>query len=137
MRAEDVPVVDAQSSSRTNESHDANADSISSKSLRISSGSRAGAHSHMQGFTPVALGEAYRPLQSDMLGPGLGQADRQSQQSQQNACDVEFAESVDVNASIHGQWTIENAKSKLHQFLQENRIAADYRYTSIGPDHNK
>uniref|UniRef100_T1JBZ2 RNA helicase n=1 Tax=Strigamia maritima TaxID=126957 RepID=T1JBZ2_STRMM len=46
------------------------------------------------------------------------------------------AEDVDVNASIHGNWTIDNAKSRLHQFLQQNKITADYKYSQVGPDHN-
>ena len=40
-------------------------------------------------------------------------------------------------ADIHGNWTFDNAKSKLHQFLQMNRIQADYKYTVTGPDHNR
>ncbi|CAG0880793.1 unnamed protein product [Cyprideis torosa] len=50
---------------------------------------------------------------------------------------VEEAEDVDINASIHGNWTIENAKGKLHQFLQTRKIKADYTYRTIGPDHNR
>lgn len=48
---------------------------------------------------------------------------------------MEEAESLDVNAGIHGNWTIENAKAKLHQFMQVNKIQADYKYTPVGPDH--
>ena len=40
-------------------------------------------------------------------------------------------------ADIHGNWTFDNAKSKLHQFLQMNRIQADYKYIITGPDHNR
>ena len=54
-----------------------------------------------------------------------------------SAQEVVDAESVDFNASIHGSWTMENAKSKLHQYFQENHITADYKYSAIGPDHNK
>ena len=50
---------------------------------------------------------------------------------------MEAAESLDVNASIHGNWTIENAKSKLNQWLQHHKIKAEFKYTSIGPDHAK
>lgn len=50
---------------------------------------------------------------------------------------VEEAEDLDVNASLHGNWTMENAKSKLHQFLQVNKINADYVYKAIGPDHTR
>ena len=47
------------------------------------------------------------------------------------------SEDVDLNADIHGNWTNENAKSRLHQFLQTNRIQTDYKYSVIGPDHNR
>lgn len=50
---------------------------------------------------------------------------------------MEEAESLDMNAGIHGNWTIENAKAKLHQFLQVNKINADYKYSAVGPDHSR
>lgn len=50
---------------------------------------------------------------------------------------VEEAEDLDVNASLHGNWTMENAKSKLHQFLQINKINTDYVYKAVGPDHTR
>lgn len=53
----------------------------------------------------------------------------------QQSIRLEEAESLDVNAQIHGNWTIENAKAKLHQFMQMNRLQADYRYSPVGPDH--
>ncbi|CAF0903640.1 unnamed protein product [Brachionus calyciflorus] len=50
---------------------------------------------------------------------------------------LEEAEDIDVNAEIHGYWTLENAKSRLHQYLQANRIKTDYKYTSTGPENNR
>jgi len=47
------------------------------------------------------------------------------------------SEDVDFNADIHGNWTLENAKSRLHQFLQTNKIQTDYSYKMVGPDHNR
>lgn len=47
------------------------------------------------------------------------------------------SEDVDFNADIHGNWTLENAKSRLHQFLQQNKIQTDYKYSMVGPDHNR
>jgi ATP-dependent RNA helicase A len=47
------------------------------------------------------------------------------------------AEELDVNASIHGNWTIENAKSRLHQYMQMNKLNADYKYSVVGPDHQR
>lgn len=56
-----------------------------------------------------------------------------------NVQDVKFelkdSELVDVNAAVHGNWTVENAKGKLHQYLQMNKIITRYKYTPIGPDH--
>ncbi|XP_061189773.1 ATP-dependent RNA helicase A-like isoform X2 [Saccostrea echinata] len=50
---------------------------------------------------------------------------------------LEESEDVDFNADIHGNWTLENAKSRLHQFLQQNKIQTDYKYSMVGPDHNR
>lgn len=50
---------------------------------------------------------------------------------------MEEAEDLDVNAQIHGNWTLDNAKSKLHQFMQTNKINAEYKYTQVGPDHSR
>lgn len=48
---------------------------------------------------------------------------------------LEDAEQVDTNAHLHGNWTIANAKSRLHQFLQQRHISSDFKYFSEGPDH--
>lgn len=32
---------------------------------------------------------------------------------------------------------MENAKSALHQWIQSSKIKADYKYSSVGPDHNR
>lgn len=50
---------------------------------------------------------------------------------------LEEAEDLDINSAIHGNWTLENAKSKLHQFFQVNKISAEYKYSQVGPDHNR
>ncbi|CAL1541564.1 unnamed protein product, partial [Lymnaea stagnalis] len=50
---------------------------------------------------------------------------------------LEESEDCDFNADIHGNWTMENAKSRLHQFLQMNKIKTDYKYHVMGPDHNR
>ena len=47
------------------------------------------------------------------------------------------AEDVDLNAHLHGNWTLVNAKSRLHQYLQQNRLPADFKYSAGGPDHNR
>lgn len=83
---------------------------------------------------PSDLGEAYRPVhQQDQRDYGpTSYLDRAEQQLK-----MEEAESLDVNAAIHGNWTIENAKSKLSQFLQMHKIQANYKYTPVGPDHSR
>lgn len=77
------------------------------------------------------MGQAYRPYTSEQnkFGP-QSFVDRAQQQLK-----MEEAESLDVNASIHGNWTIENAKAKLHQFMQVNKVQGDYKYQPVGPDH--
>jgi len=88
------------------------------------------------GMGPNDLGEAYRPINRDRGGshfpPHLEAANRAAE-----AKSMEEAEDLDMNASIHGNWTVENAKSKLHQYMQMNRIQADYKYKPVGPDHNR
>ncbi|XP_056647810.1 dosage compensation regulator isoform X1 [Diorhabda sublineata] len=81
-----------------------------------------------QGAGPASYGEAYRPRGHE--DGNWHYMDRAQEQKK-----LEEAEDLDVNAQIHGNWTVENAKSKLHQFMQTNKIHADYKYTQIGPDH--
>ncbi|EFA00345.2 dosage compensation regulator isoform X1 [Tribolium castaneum] len=83
-----------------------------------------------QGMGPSSFGEAYRPL-------GRDHDDWHYMNRAQEQKSVEDAEDLDVNAQIHGNWTVENAKSKLHQFMQSNKIHADYKYTQVGPDHSR
>lgn len=82
------------------------------------------------GMGPQDFGQAYRPY-SEGGGP-MTYIDRMAEQRQ-----VEEAENLDMNAAIHGNWTIDNAKSKLHQFMQMHRISTDYKYTTVGPDHTR
>ncbi|XP_059334547.1 ATP-dependent RNA helicase A [Ammospiza nelsoni] len=44
---------------------------------------------------------------------------------------------VDLNADLHGGWTLENAKARLNQFFQKEKIQEEYKYTEMGPDHNR
>lgn len=83
------------------------------------------------GMGPNDIGQAYRAYNEDGRG-NYTYMDRIAEQKR-----VEDAEDVDVNSGIHGNWTIENAKSKLHQFMQTNKINADYKYTPLGPDHTR
>ncbi|XP_051869006.1 ATP-dependent RNA helicase A isoform X1 [Pristis pectinata] len=47
------------------------------------------------------------------------------------------SEGLDLNAGLHGNWTLENAKAQLNQFFQKEKIQADYKYAQVGPDHNR
>ncbi|NXC79990.1 DHX9 helicase, partial [Cercotrichas coryphoeus] len=50
----------------------------------------------------------------------------------------EISESeVDLNADLHGGWTLENAKARLNQFFQKEKMQEEYKYTEMGPDHNR
>lgn len=83
------------------------------------------------GMGPNDIGQAYRPY-NEHGQSNYTYMDRLADQKK-----VEDAEDVDVNSGIHGNWTIENAKSKLHQFMQTNKINTDYKYTPVGPDHTR
>ncbi|XP_065697760.2 ATP-dependent RNA helicase A isoform X1 [Patagioenas fasciata] len=47
------------------------------------------------------------------------------------------ASEVDLNTDLHGGWTLENAKARLNQFFQKEKIQEEYKYTEMGPDHNR
>lgn len=79
---------------------------------------------------PQDLGEAYRPLNHGGGGERFNIIDHVQEQK-----DMNEAESIDVNAAIHGNWTIENAKDRLNMYKQANNIRDDYKYTPVGPDH--
>lgn len=83
------------------------------------------------GMGPNDIGQAYRPY-NESGQKEYTYMDRLADQKR-----VEEAEDVDVNSGIHGNWTVENAKSKLHQFMQMNKINTDYKYTPVGPDHTR
>lgn len=76
------------------------------------------------GYGPQSLGEAYQP--ANRQGEGNNVNFRQ-QYLDMDKKKMEEAEDVDVNAGIHGNWTMENAKSMLHQWMQTHKIKADYR----------
>ncbi|EDO35812.1 predicted protein [Nematostella vectensis] len=52
-------------------------------------------------------------------------------------CLTSQAEDIDLDAHLHGNWTLANSKSRLHQFLQQNRLPAEFKYGAVGPDHNR
>ncbi|CAH0390358.1 unnamed protein product [Bemisia tabaci] len=82
------------------------------------------------GSGPSSFGEAYRPVAQE------GRESRTYFDVMADQKKVEEAEDLDVNAGIHGNWTIENAKSKLHMFMNQNKIKSDYKYSVVGAPHN-
>ena len=81
-----------------------------------------------EGFDPKTLGQAYQRRDRQ---PGEGNFNRDFLESMDKKR-MEEAEDVDVNAGIHGNWTMDNAKSMLHQFIQIRNIKTDYRYSKQG-----
>uniref|UniRef100_A0A182QSZ8 RNA helicase n=1 Tax=Anopheles farauti TaxID=69004 RepID=A0A182QSZ8_9DIPT len=121
-----IPEASVPADPNAHSAADLGADKTDAGAVAGPSSGRAGqANIFMKGFVPQELGQAYRPYVPS-------QEDMKREQA-----NMEAAESLDVNASIHGNWTIENAKSKLNQWMQQYKIKAEFKYTSIGPDHAK
>uniref|UniRef100_A0A1B0B7Z0 RNA helicase n=1 Tax=Glossina palpalis gambiensis TaxID=67801 RepID=A0A1B0B7Z0_9MUSC len=121
LASQDVPAEAGMASSAPNES-----------TVILGSGASFGSERRFfdGGTGPQDLGQAYRPMDRGNEYGNFNFIDRAREQME-----MKEAESIDVNAAIHGNWTIENAKAKLHQFMQMNKITADYKYTPVGPDH--
>ncbi|ELT91287.1 hypothetical protein CAPTEDRAFT_220258 [Capitella teleta] len=91
----------------------------------------------------LGLGGMPAPIGKSMLGSGGDPVPYQRGPPQAyldalaSKRQVEEAEEADFNADLHGNWTVENAKSRLHQYFQMNKINTDYKYTITGPDHNR
>ncbi|XP_053247085.1 ATP-dependent RNA helicase A isoform X1 [Podarcis raffonei] len=68
---------------------------------------------------------------------GANLKDYYSRKEEQEAQATLESEEVDLNASLHGNWTLENAKARLNQFFQKEKIQGEYKYTQVGPDHNR
>ena len=73
-----------------------------------------------EGFGPRDLGPSYLGRGQE---PGKGDFKKDF---------LEEAEDADSNCGVHGNWSLENSKSMLHQFLQTRHIQADYSYSMIG-----
>uniref|UniRef100_W5LNV2 RNA helicase n=1 Tax=Astyanax mexicanus TaxID=7994 RepID=W5LNV2_ASTMX len=68
---------------------------------------------------------------------GANLQDYYSRKEEQDAKATLESEEVDLNAGLHGNWTLENAKARLNQFFQKEKIQTDYKYSQVGPDHNR
>ncbi|XP_064520167.1 ATP-dependent RNA helicase A isoform X5 [Pseudopipra pipra] len=67
---------------------------------------------------------------------GVNLQDYYSRKEEQEGQETSESE-VDLNADLHGGWTLENAKARLNQFFQKEKIQEEYKYTEMGPDHNR
>ncbi|XP_057283000.1 ATP-dependent RNA helicase A isoform X5 [Pezoporus wallicus] len=67
---------------------------------------------------------------------GANLQDYYSKKDEQEA-QVTSESEVDLNADLHGSWTLDNAKARLNQFFQKEKIQEEYKYTEMGPDHNR
>lgn len=86
------------------------------------------------GQGPEDVGQAYRGMHQHS---GTQSFVDRAQLNAQQQIKMEEAESLDINAGIHGNWTLDNAKAKLNQFMQMHKIQTDYKYTAVGPDHSR
>uniref|UniRef100_A0A8C9T1T9 RNA helicase n=1 Tax=Scleropages formosus TaxID=113540 RepID=A0A8C9T1T9_SCLFO len=68
---------------------------------------------------------------------GANLKDYFSRRDDQEAQATLESEEVDLNAGLHGNWTLENAKARLNQFFQKEKNQTDYKYSQVGPDHNR
>ncbi|CAM5134538.1 unnamed protein product [Eretmochelys imbricata] len=68
---------------------------------------------------------------------GANLKDYYSRKEEQEAQATLESEEVDLNAGLHGNWTLENAKARLNQFFQKEKVQGEYKYTQVGPDHNR
>ncbi|XP_039928969.1 ATP-dependent RNA helicase A isoform X1 [Hirundo rustica] len=67
---------------------------------------------------------------------GANLQDYYSRKEEQEVQETSESE-VDLSADLHGGWTLENAKARLNQFFQKEKIQEDYKYIEMGPDHNR
>lgn len=72
---------------------------------------------------------SYAPFNQDSAPDFISRVEEQRR--------TEEAEDLDINSGIHGNWTLDNAKSRLHQFLQQHKLNPEYKYSQVGPDHNR
>ncbi|XP_072544366.1 ATP-dependent RNA helicase A isoform X1 [Salminus brasiliensis] len=92
-----------------------------------------------QGSVPVpgVTGLGYSGFGNSQWERGANLQDYYAKKEEQDAKATLESEEVDLNAGLHGNWTLENAKARLNQFFQKEKIQTDYKYSQVGPDHNR
>ncbi|XP_033874255.2 ATP-dependent RNA helicase A protein-like [Acipenser ruthenus] len=88
------------------------------------------------GPVPGVTGLGYSNFSGAQWERGVNLNDYYSKREEQEAQATLESEEVDLNASLHGNWTLENAKARLNQFFQKEKNQADYKYSQVGLDHN-
>uniref|UniRef100_A0AAR2J9D1 RNA helicase n=1 Tax=Pygocentrus nattereri TaxID=42514 RepID=A0AAR2J9D1_PYGNA len=86
---------------------------------------------------PGVTGLGYSGFGNSQWERGANLQDYYSKRDEQDAKATLESEEVDLNAGLHGNWTLENAKARLNQFFQKEKIQTDYKYSQVGPDHNR
>ncbi|XP_036452301.1 ATP-dependent RNA helicase A isoform X1 [Colossoma macropomum] len=86
---------------------------------------------------PGVTGLGYSGFGNSQWERGANLQDYYSRREEQDAKATLESEEVDLNAGLHGNWTLENAKARLNQFFQKEKIQTDYKYSQVGPDHNR
>ncbi|XP_035279928.1 ATP-dependent RNA helicase A isoform X2 [Anguilla anguilla] len=89
------------------------------------------------GPVPGVTGLGYSGFPGAQWDRGANLKDYYSKKEEQEAQATLESEEVDLNAGLHGNWTLENAKARLNQFFQKERNQTDYKYSQVGPEHNR
>ncbi|XP_056600309.1 ATP-dependent RNA helicase A [Triplophysa dalaica] len=99
----------------------------------------AGQTNDPQGSAPVpgVTGLGYSGFNNAQWERGANLQQYYSKKEEQDDKATFESEEVDLNAGLHGNWTLDNAKARLNQFFQKEKNQTDYKYSQVGPDHNR
>ncbi|KAA0719378.1 ATP-dependent RNA helicase A [Triplophysa tibetana] len=99
----------------------------------------AGQSNDPQGSAPVpgVTGLGYSGFNNAQWERGANLQQYYSKKEEQDDKATFESEEVDLNAGLHGNWTLDNAKARLNQFFQKEKNQTDYKYSQVGPDHNR
>ncbi|KAG1934781.1 ATP-dependent RNA helicase A [Pimephales promelas] len=86
---------------------------------------------------PGVTGLGYSGFGNAQWERGANLQDYYSKRQEQDDKATLESEEVDLNAGLHGNWTLDNAKARLNQFFQKEKNQTDYKYSQVGPDHNR
>lgn len=100
-------------------------------------GETKGQESECSAPVPGITGLGYSGMNNAQWERGANLQDYYSRKEEQDAKATYESEEVDLNAGLHGNWTLDNAKARLNQFFQKEKNQTDYKYSQVGPDHNR